>query len=691
MSVKALRIKVPRHLIALLIVTMMLALTPGPVQGGGPNEEASLTVHDIIRVESDDELAALRPAGDVSGSGTAADPYVIESYRINATGHGYAVFVANTTAHLVIRDCWFYGASRIDERRDPGAGIVLVNAPNVIIENNTCSENLFGIYVLSSYGIFVSNNDLIDNEYAVGLISSSFNVISGNECVSGRDSISLQGSDNNTMLRNECRSFGDGIRLVNSAGNMIRENVLSDGFAGIALLIADRNTMEENTCTGNIYGINVERSSNCTMLANQLGANEQNGAYQVDSHHNSFIGNNCTGSNNSGISVFRSTFTTLENNDCSHNGGYGINLGSAHNGIVAGNDCSGNGEDGINMGESAFSILRDNVCSFNMGAGIETWDADDNLFFDNLFENNGRQGMFMYYSDRNTFSGNVFIGNSGTTSIRSLDAQAFDHNGNWWNSTRGNYWADWAGPDSDKDGVVDESYLVGSNNVDGVRDLRPIAIDVEAISSSLGYFGGWHATVSGMAAGPRGISTLSWHNQATDASGVCSGFDAWTATIPLELGENIVMFTLTDRVGNVAVDELTVILDSIAPPLLITSPADGSSVRDDRVVLTWESSAQGVAGYVISIDDGRSIELLLTATGYTFEGLADGAHMVRLSVHDLAGNSREVLVSFTVDTSAPPEPDGSADGGPVSTDPLFLIIPAVAIISAVLLIWWRRR
>ena len=43
--------------------------------------------------------------GVMSGRGTAADPYIIEGWRIDAPKADYGVTIDHTTAHFVIRDC----------------------------------------------------------------------------------------------------------------------------------------------------------------------------------------------------------------------------------------------------------------------------------------------------------------------------------------------------------------------------------------------------------------------------------------------------------------------------------------------------------------------------------------------------------------------------------------------------------
>ncbi len=66
-------------------------------QADGPGDMA-LTPHSTIRVNNDTELAALKTTGDCTGSGTAADPYVIEGYDITGSG-GICIFIGNTTSH----------------------------------------------------------------------------------------------------------------------------------------------------------------------------------------------------------------------------------------------------------------------------------------------------------------------------------------------------------------------------------------------------------------------------------------------------------------------------------------------------------------------------------------------------------------------------------------------------------------
>ena len=77
------------------------------------------------------------------------------------------------------------------------------------------------------------------------------------------------------------------------------------------------------------------------------------------------------------------------------------------------------------------------------------------------------------HSSDNMFHHNVFRSNNGGKNQAQDNALR-----NKWNSeSEGNYWSDWAGPDSDGDGIVDEPYLI--DGTAGSMDNYPLAEPVD--------------------------------------------------------------------------------------------------------------------------------------------------------------------------------------------------------------------
>lgn len=124
-----------------------LTSVPGPVSAVAP--------HPPILIVGDAEFI---PANGVTGgSGTSADPYVIDGWDIDAsTAHG--IKIQNTRAHFVVRD------SSVHSGRTGGfTGIVLENATDGSVHNLDVSNNSVGIVIQTSSRIAVTNNTVSSN------------------------------------------------------------------------------------------------------------------------------------------------------------------------------------------------------------------------------------------------------------------------------------------------------------------------------------------------------------------------------------------------------------------------------------------------------------------------------------------------------------------------------------------------
>jgi hypothetical protein len=93
----------------------------------------------------------------------------------------------------------------------------------------------------------------------------------------------------------------------------------------------------------------------------------------------------------------------------------------------------------------------------------------------------------------------------------------------------------------------------------------------------------------------------------------------------------------------------TFTIDTTAPSLSITSPTNGGTVPSSSVTVKWMASdSSGIAYYNVKLDNGAWIKV--DATSYTFTGVANGKHTVTVQAVDNAGNTKSVVVKFTVKT-----------------------------------------
>lgn len=119
---------------------------------------------------------------------------------------------------------------------------------------------------------------------------------------------------------------------------------------------------------------------------------------------------------------------------------------------------------------------------------------------------------------------------------------------------------------------------------------------------------------------------------------------AWTLT-PGN-GEKHVYVMFQDNAGNWSpVYSASIILDTVAPTVTITSPIAGTT-NDRNPILIYTASE----GTVVVKVDGVIVNKI---SGDALDSLGNGSHTVRVEATDTAGNSGFAEVTFTVDSSTP--------------------------------------
>ncbi len=642
-----------------------------------------------IRVNDDAELAAVAD----SGSGTSGDPYVIEDLRINATGEFTGIFIGNTTAHLVIRNCNISGpAGDFWDEFKRGDAIMLYQTSNVVVEDCVGYGCTYGIDIFSSHNIGIRNCDFYSLQYVGIIVSSSHEVV----------------IENNTML-----SMSTGIACqIDSYEVEIRNN----------------------NASGCINGLVAYQSTNIEVHDNDFSGNSDNGIVMGSGTQYCWITNNtCNYNDDSGIDLGSVTDVVVDGNDVIGNGYYGIFLGTNDHITVQNNRVMGTETRyGLVLGNSDHCLIYDNFIAETNEVGIHLFSSENNTIENNtisdifrsiyltsggsgnnhnLFANNtlrnGSAGMYFYETNArfNTILNNLFSGftNPGLnvdggvfyqtqiiyntfsdiswTAI-SLDSSATgnriygnafiecgyifpsictDSGSNMWNSTdTGNYWHGHTTPDADEDGIVDVSYAIGGgSNEDHYPLISPLMIaspqENEEIASE-------NATVSGTLINNHEAASFQWENDATgDAGNITAGLE-WIGEVPLAPGENLITVTLMDSGGRVFSESVTVICTAL---FISCDPANGSltytaetsidvivdavsypGLLDIDVVLV---SAHWDLGYRLGADPMGA----MTYHGVFTMDLYDGLNRIIVFVNDTAGHMRTCSLEVFMDVYPP--------------------------------------
>jgi hypothetical protein len=121
----------------------------------------------------------------------------------------------------------------------------------------------------------------------------------------------------------------------------------------------------------------------------------------------------------------------------------------------------------------------------------------------------------------------------------------------------------------------------------------------------------------------------------------------FSTTITLKEGMNEVRVVAVDRLGNTAVHVITVELDTIAPPLIITAPMDGSTLGDHLVSV----SGQTEEGAMVYVDGALAANTMGVFRHSTM--LSEGPNVITVTSVDAVGNTATATVDVMIDTTAP--------------------------------------
>ncbi len=412
--------------------------------------------------------------------------------------------------------------------RSNNYGIDLYNSNNNSISNNNAkySSNV-GIGLSSSNGNNITNNTAENNSRGISLQWSGSNTILNNSAQGDNIGIFLYQSNGNNATGNKASSDSNGIELSTSNNNNISSNtVTGNSNYGIHAYSSNSNNVTNNTVLNNGVGVYLDWSTNNMVNLNRVESSKLNGialsywsnnnkvrdntvnsngniSIKVSSSDGNEIENNSARLSNIGIFMDWSKNNVIKRNNASNNDIHGISLewfsdsneiknNSASDSIVglslmwsSNNRVENNTLTGNNVStnlewSSNNNILRNNKMSSNNYGATVAWSSDNNTFTGNRIESNARIGMYLRESNDNVIYNNR---------IANPD-NAYDNGVNNWNIAKtpgtniiggsflgGNYWNDYAGVDTDGDGLGDTMLPYNSGgNISTGGDNHPLVV-----------------------------------------------------------------------------------------------------------------------------------------------------------------------------------------------------------------------
>ena len=124
-------------------------------------------------------------------------------------------------------------------------------------------------------------------------------------------------------------------------------------------------------------------------------------------------------------------------------------------------------------------------------------------------------------------------------------------------------------------------------------------------------------------------------------------------------GDHRFSVQVSDFDGNISnLAEIVFTVDTIAPTLNITAPAEGMSTASTSVTVsgTTNDSTSSPVALTMTLDSGTAQAVTVASNGsftITFTNLGHGSHKVVIVAKDAAGKATTITRNFTVDTSAP--------------------------------------
>ena len=378
------------------------------------------------------------------------------------------------------------------------------------LTNNTAYNNSnAGIRIEYSNTTTIINNSFYNNKYdGIFLVYANNNTLNNNTAYNNSEGIYLFESSNNTLTNNTAYNSTYGILIQQSSNNntLTNNTAYNNSDSGIRIeSSSNNNTLTNNTAYKNSYGIYLYNNANNNTLTNNTAYNNTEGLYLSGSRYNLITGNNAS-ENGNAILLFHSDYNVVTKNTANHNrysgiGGMGFAVMASSYNVFDNNTASNLNDEGFNVQPySYYNNITNNILDGNSLFNIYVYDSDNNNFINNTIKN-GR-GLRIDLSYNNSITGNNITGlefairlsqnssynnitsnyilgsNSGVYIIESSSnnlifnnffnssLNAYANTSNFWNTTKtagtniiggpyigGNYWSNYAGSDTDSDGL----------------------------------------------------------------------------------------------------------------------------------------------------------------------------------------------------------------------------------------------
>jgi nitrous oxidase accessory protein len=261
-------------------------------------------------------------------------------------------------------------------------------------------------------------------------------------------------------IRNSGRSLEHmdaGVFLSQAAtGAVVEDSTFTGNLVGVWVHGAARAIVQRNRIAGwnapnrndSGNGVYVWNAPGAQVLDNDI-AGGRDGIFTNASRNNLFRGNRLHGVRFAVHYMYTNDSEVSDNVSTGNHAGYVLMF--SNNLIVRGNVSKHDRDHGMLFNYANRSQVAGNVVRGGEKC-VFIYNANMNRFTDNWFQGCDIGVHFTAGSERNTLSGNAFVGNR--TQVKYVGTRNLD----WSANGRGNYWSDNAAFDLDGDGIADEAY-----------------------------------------------------------------------------------------------------------------------------------------------------------------------------------------------------------------------------------------
>jgi len=468
------------------------------VSGGGVS--AATTYY----VNPGESIQAAVTAADPGDSIIVRDGIYTENVEVNVPNltlrseHGATFTIlhaANTSDHVlevIANAVTITGFTVVNATASDTAGIFVNGVERCMISENTATGNDIGIQLLSSpYNMLLSNRASM-NKNGIYLHNSNENTLTGNVmfnntynfCVYSGYQLEhfIQEIDTSNTVDGKPIYYwvnqhdqaipadAGFVGIVNSTNISVRGVTVTNSYYGVLLAYTTNSTIENSVLAQNRDGIILSSAINNTITNNTI-TEGITGIYLYNSDRNRILKNNTISAFYRGIMLQYADHNTIERNNISNNGYRGIHVYDSDENSINDNEIMRNYE-GIYLSSSSNNnTLTNNTASNNYYDGIRLDASSNNTLTGNTASSNNQYGIRLFNSSVNLIYNNYFDNTQN----------AYDNGLNIWNITKtpgtniiggsylgGNYWSDYAGEDTDDDGLGNTA--LPYNSVGGIQN-----------------------------------------------------------------------------------------------------------------------------------------------------------------------------------------------------------------------------